>query len=62
MDAFARGLKNAARMQQEAVMSRMKSDRYKSFNSGIGEKIEAGKTSLRELEVRTDVRERLTMV
>lgn len=51
MDAFARGLRNAARMQQEAVLSKAKADRYKSYKSGIGAKIEAGTTSLEELEV-----------
>ena len=51
MDAFARGLKNACRMQHEAVLSRAKADRYKSFKSGIGAKITAGTTSLEELEV-----------
>lgn len=50
MDAFARGLKNACRMQHEAVLSRAKDDRYKSFKSGIGAKITAGTTSLEELE------------
>ncbi|KAF6032784.1 hypothetical protein EB796_008898 [Bugula neritina] len=50
MDAFARGLRNAARMQQEAVLSKAKADRYKSYKSGIGAKIEAGTTSLEELE------------
>ena len=52
MDAFARGLKNACRMQHEAVLSRAKAERYKSFKSGIGAKITAGTTSLEELEVR----------
>lgn len=51
MDAFARGLRNAARMQHEAVLSKAKSERYKSFKSGIGAKIEQGTTSLEELEV-----------
>lgn len=51
MDAFARGLRNAARMQHEGVMSKAKADRYKSYKSGIGAKIEAGSTSLEELEV-----------
>ena len=52
MDAFARGLKNACCMQHEAVLSRAKAERYKSFKSGIGAKITAGTTSLEELEVR----------
>ncbi|XP_067938106.1 xylose isomerase-like [Watersipora subatra] len=49
MDAFARGLRNAARMQHEAVLSKAKAERYNSFKSGIGAKIEAGTTSLEEL-------------
>ncbi|KAF6020693.1 hypothetical protein EB796_021001 [Bugula neritina] len=42
MDAFARGLRNAARMQQEAVLSKAKADRYKSYKSGIGAKLKLG--------------------
>lgn len=53
MDAFARGLRNAARMQHEGVLSAAKANRYKSFKSGIGAKIEAGTSSLEELEVRS---------
>lgn len=51
MDAFARGLRNAARMQQEGMVSAALANRYQSYNSGIGAKIEEGSTSLEELEV-----------
>ena len=51
MDAFARGLRNVSRMQHEGVLNKAKTERYKSYKSGIGAKIEAGTTSLEELEV-----------
>lgn len=51
MDSFARGLKNAARMQREGIVDKALQTRYSSYTSGIGEKISKGNTSLEELEV-----------
>lgn len=50
MDAFARALRNAAKMHQEGVMSAMVKERYSSYDSGIGQKIESGKTDFEALE------------
>lgn len=50
MDTFARGLKNAARILEDGVIGRHVDERYSSFKSGIGAKIEAGNTTLEELE------------
>lgn len=50
MDTFARGLKCAAKIFDDEVMSKYVEDRYKSFKSGIGAKIDNGTTSLEELE------------
>ncbi|BFZ00160.1 hypothetical protein BsWGS_03199 [Bradybaena similaris] len=50
MDTFARGLKNAARILEDGVIGRHVDERYSSYKSGIGAKIEAGNTSLEELE------------
>lgn len=50
MDAFARGLKIAAQIQADGVLSDFVKERYSSYDSGIGQKIEAGETSFAELE------------
>lgn len=50
MDTFARGLKNAARILEDNIISQYVQDRYSSYKSGIGAKIEEGNTSLEELE------------
>ncbi|QDV10563.1 Xylose isomerase [Rosistilla oblonga] len=50
MDAFARGLKIAAAIRADKALENFVSERYASFDSGIGQKIEQGKTSLKELE------------
>ncbi|CAG5117749.1 unnamed protein product [Candidula unifasciata] len=50
MDTFARGLKNAARILEDGIIVRHVEDRYSSYKSGIGAKIEAGNTTLEELE------------
>ena len=49
MDAFARGLKIASAIRADGRMDEFLSNRYSSFNSGIGGKVEAGTTSLEEL-------------
>ncbi|MBI2504656.1 MAG: xylose isomerase [Candidatus Latescibacteria bacterium] len=50
MDAFARGLKIAHRIQQDGVLDEFVKARYSSYRTGIGRKIMSGKTSFRELE------------
>ncbi len=50
MDAFARGLKIAARIREEGRLSGIVQDRYSSWDSGIGAKIEAGEADFASLE------------
>ena len=50
MDAFARGLRIAADIRKDGVIGQFVSNRYRSWDSGIGSEIEAGKTSLESLE------------
>ncbi len=50
MDAFARGLKIAARLRADGVLSNFVKNRYRSYDSGIGKEIEAGKASFASLE------------
>ena len=50
MDAFARGLKIAAAIRKDGRLAEFTQQRYASWDAGIGAKIEAGKTSLKELE------------
>ena len=50
MDAFARGLKIASAIRADGRLENFVKNRYSSFDSGIGAKIEAGTTSLKELE------------
>ncbi|XP_060074405.1 uncharacterized protein LOC132554121 [Ylistrum balloti] len=50
MDTFARGLKNAAAILEDGVITGQVKERYGSFQSGIGEKINKGQTSFEELE------------
>jgi xylose isomerase len=50
MDAFARGTKIAAAIRADGVLDEFVKDRYSSYDSGIGEKIDAGTTSFEELE------------
>ena len=50
MDAFARGLKIAAAIRADGVLTKFVKDRYRSFDSGIGQKIEAGSVGFAELE------------
>jgi xylose isomerase len=53
MDAFAFGLKTAARIIADGALSDPLAKRYASFDSGIGAKIEAGEVGLEELEAYT---------
>jgi xylose isomerase len=51
MDAYARGLRNAAKMHEEGVLDNMVRERYLSFQTeDIGQKIEAGTATLEECE------------
>tara|TARA_B110000971_G_C19852121_1_gene427639 strand:+ start:407 stop:754 length:348 start_codon:yes stop_codon:yes gene_type:complete len=50
MDTFARGLKAAAAIIADKVMDGMVAERYSTFDSGIGAKVEEGKSSFAELE------------
>jgi xylose isomerase len=50
MDAFARGLKIAARLQSDGVLSDFVKDRYASYDKGLGRKIESGKATMGELK------------
>ncbi len=50
MDAFARGLKTAAAIRKDGILDKMLADRYSSWGTGIGERIEAGKEDFASLE------------
>ena len=50
MDAFARGLKIAAAIREDGRLCEFVKDRYASWDSGIGAKIESGKAGFKELE------------
>ncbi|MGB2824084.1 MAG: xylose isomerase, partial [Phycisphaerae bacterium] len=49
MDAFARGLKTAAAIREDGRIGDFVKQRYSSWDSGIGAKIEAGEMSMKEL-------------
>lgn len=50
MDAFAKGLKIAAAILEDDALGSFIKDRYASWDSGIGAKIEAGQVGFTELE------------
>lgn len=50
MDAFARGLKLAAKIRADGRLDQFVKDRYSSFDAGIGAKIEKGQVTLGDLE------------
>jgi len=50
MDAFARGLKIAAAIRADGRLADFVKQRYSSWDSGIGAKVEQGQVSLRDLE------------
>lgn len=50
MDAFARGLVVADRIINDGALDSFIKERYASFDTGIGKKIEEGKATLAELE------------
>lgn len=53
MDAFARGLKNAAKMIEDGVFAETVKARYAGWDDGIGAAIEAGNMTFAELEAYT---------
>ncbi len=53
MDAFARGLKIAARLIEDKVFDGFISDRYSGWNSELGREIESRKVGFEELEAYT---------
>lgn len=50
IDAYAKGLKVAAAIRADNALEGFVKERYSSFDSGIGAKIDAGETSFAELE------------
>jgi xylose isomerase len=50
MDAFARGLKVAAKIIEDGKFDDFVKTRYESFDSGIGGQVEAGSISLEDLD------------
>ena len=50
MDTFARGLKIAARIRQDGRLAEFVRQRYASWESDLGRRIESGKASFEELE------------
>ena len=50
MDAFARGVKIAAAIREDGRLCEFVKNRYASWDSGIGAKIESGKASFKDLE------------
>ena len=50
MDAFARGLKIASAIRKDGRLAKFVKQRYASWDSGIGERIESGRTNSAELE------------
>jgi xylose isomerase len=50
MDSFARGLKMAAKIRADGLLTDFVKKRYASWDGGIGQKIEKGETSLEDLE------------
>src|ERR1051325_3246743 len=50
MDAFARGLKTAAAIRKDGRLAEFVKQRYSSWESGIGARIEAGKANFKDLE------------
>jgi xylose isomerase len=50
MDAFARGLKIAAAIRKDGRLAEFVKNRYRSWDSGIGSKIEGGKVGFKDLD------------
>ena len=54
MDTFARALLAAAQILSDDVLPGAVRNRYSSFDTGIGAKVEKGETNFEELEVRKE--------
>lgn len=51
MDAFARGLRIAAKMKEDGLLEKMVNDRYKTFEKNkLGRDIESGKATFEQCE------------
>jgi xylose isomerase len=50
MDAFARGLKIAAAIRKDGRLAEFVRERYSSWDTGLGVRIEKGKADFKELE------------
>mmetsp|Transcript_14315 Transcript_14315/g.31337 ORF Transcript_14315/g.31337 Transcript_14315/m.31337 type:complete len:223 (-) Transcript_14315:249-917(-) len=50
MDTFARGLRQAAKIKEDGILSSMLEERYSTFNSELGKKIEDGSATLEDCE------------
>jgi xylose isomerase len=50
MDAFARGTKIAARIRRDGVLDEFVKQRYRSWDEGVGKRIESGQATFAELE------------
>ena len=50
MDTFASGLLSAAKMSEDGTLAGWIKNRYASYDSGMGAKIESGTTNFKELE------------
>jgi len=50
MDAFARGLKAAAALRKDGRIDAFVRERYRSWDSGMGARIESGKASFEDCE------------
>jgi xylose isomerase len=50
MDAFSRGLKIAAAIRKDGILDKMLAERYSSWKTGIGQRIESGKENFATLE------------
>jgi xylose isomerase len=50
MDAFARGLKIASAIRKDGRLAEFVRQRYRSWDSGLGQQIESGKSSFEALE------------
>ena len=53
MDAFACGLKIAARMMRNGALAKFIKQRYANWDKGLGRKIERGAVGFEELEAHT---------
>lgn len=53
MDAFARGLKNAAKMIEDGRFAKVVKDRYAGWDTEFGKRVEEGRMSFEELEAYT---------